>query len=196
VLDRPALDRRLGDVAFRRPRVTGRGGKLSTIGHGTTPTRTVIGRRLRAVAHSRLLVTIRSSVLTTISSPTTQSRALVGRRLSPITLSRSRLTQLSCVLPIYGGTTTVPPALIELRRLRIRFDARPALVANRRSIVAVAVRAVRSSARVFVSLGQLSLRPNRLPGISTALSSAQTSKRQRQTPLPWRSTESRLRRRF
>jgi hypothetical protein len=102
-----------------------------------------------------VLVAISGGVLAIIGSSAAQPRTLISRRLSPVTLSRSRLTPLSRALPILRGMTTVPSALIELRRFRIRFDAQFALGANRHSVVALVARGVRSSARVFISLGQI-----------------------------------------
>jgi len=150
-----ALGRRLVDVTFRRLRVAVSGGVLALISGSATPARALIGRRLGPVALRRVLVTTRGGVLAIISGCATQPRTLISRRLSPVTLSRSRLTPLSRALPLHRGMTTVPPALIELRRLRIRFDAQLALGANRHSVVALVARGVRSSARVFISLGQI-----------------------------------------
>jgi hypothetical protein len=144
-------------VAFGRLRVTIGGGVLAVISRSAAPARAPVGSRLGAVALSRLLVTIRGGVLATTSRSAPQAGTFVSRRLGPITLSCSRLAQLSSALAIHGGMTPVPPPLIELRRPRIRFDAQLDLRTDRHSIVAVAVavRGVRASARMMISLGQI-----------------------------------------
>ena len=159
-VDGPLNPRCLRDITVRHAlisvsggEVSIRGGVLTVIGCSGTRARPLIGRRLGPVALRRMLVAVGGGVLTTVGGATTQARAHIRRRLRPVALGRSRLAQLSRPLPVQGSMTPAPPTLVELRCLRIRFNAR--LDVDRRSIVALVGRGIRPGPGVFISLGQV-----------------------------------------